>query len=182
MLDLQVVKKTPVEVSFDASSSSDSDGSIVSYSWNFGDGSTGTGKTVSNTYDSTGDYQVKLTVTDGRGLMDSESMTVSVKAISKSNQRPSAKFSCSPQEGSVNVRCDASNSNDPDGTVVEYNWWIVNDCGSETAEFPKSGEKIFFSSNLVFSCLPYTANVKLTVKDDDGATAAKSKSYPGITK
>ncbi|MEU8345383.1 PKD domain-containing protein [Actinomadura meyerae] len=52
---------------FDGSGSADSDGSVASYAWDFGDGHTGTGATPSHTYESAGSYNVKLTVTDDQG-------------------------------------------------------------------------------------------------------------------
>jgi hypothetical protein len=54
---------------FDASASTDSDGSIVSYEWYFGDGNSATGVTTSHTYTSDGSYQVRLTVTDNEGAV-----------------------------------------------------------------------------------------------------------------
>ena len=51
---------------FDASGSTDN-GSIADYAWNFGDGSTGSGVTVSHTYTAAGTYQVRLVVTDDGG-------------------------------------------------------------------------------------------------------------------
>lgn len=51
-------------VSFDASASSDPDGSIASYAWDFGDGNTGSGQTVTHTYAADDNYTVTLTVTD----------------------------------------------------------------------------------------------------------------------
>ena len=58
---------TPLLVTFDASTSSDSDGSIASYVWTFGDGSTATGKTVTHTYTAAATYSAKLEVTDNQG-------------------------------------------------------------------------------------------------------------------
>ena len=52
---------------FDGTGSTDTDGEIVSYSWNFGDGATGTGATTSHVYGASGSYTVTLTVTDDAG-------------------------------------------------------------------------------------------------------------------
>jgi subtilisin family serine protease len=66
--------------SFNGSGSSDSDGTIASYSWNFGDGTTGSGATVSKTYGSGGTYNVTLTVTDDDGATGSTSQSVTVSS------------------------------------------------------------------------------------------------------
>jgi PKD repeat protein len=66
--------------SFNASSSTDSDGSIVSYAWNFGDGTSGSGVSPSRTYGAAGTYTVTLTVTDNGGLTDSQTQSVTVSA------------------------------------------------------------------------------------------------------
>ena len=68
----------PLEVSFDALNSSDSDGTIVSYAWDFKDGSTGNGVTINHTFSSIGNYNVKLTVTDDKGSTDSTTKTIIV--------------------------------------------------------------------------------------------------------
>jgi len=52
---------------FDGSMSSDADGDTLGYSWNFGDGSTGSGAKVTHAYAKKGDYKVTLTVDDGSG-------------------------------------------------------------------------------------------------------------------
>ena len=60
-------------IQFDGSGSYDPDGSIVSYSWDFGDGSSGTGVSPTHSYSAPGTYTVELTVTDNYGLTDSDS-------------------------------------------------------------------------------------------------------------
>jgi len=69
--------EVPLVVSFDASGSVDRDGSIASYEWEFGDGESGSGVTVDHTFDGSGIYNVKLTVTDMVGNENSETETVS---------------------------------------------------------------------------------------------------------
>lgn len=70
------------DVTFDASESHDPDGSIVSYEWDFGDGSkeTTTSPTIQHSYSSAGTYTVTLTVTDNGGLTHSTSVQVEVTA------------------------------------------------------------------------------------------------------
>ncbi len=66
-------------IDFDGSGSDDPDGSIVSYDWDFGDGTFGTGVAPSHTYAAAGSYDVSLTVTDDRGATDRVAQTVVVQ-------------------------------------------------------------------------------------------------------
>jgi PKD repeat protein/RNA polymerase subunit RPABC4/transcription elongation factor Spt4 len=66
-------------VTFDATESIDSDGEIVTYSWDFGDGNSATGETVSHTYGTVGNYTVTLTVTDAAGNSDTVTITITVE-------------------------------------------------------------------------------------------------------
>ncbi len=68
----------PLLVQFDGSGSSDLDGSIVSYNWNFGDGSSGLGDISSHTYMAAGTYTAILTVTDNMGASDQDSVVITV--------------------------------------------------------------------------------------------------------
>ncbi|WP_319549397.1 FG-GAP-like repeat-containing protein [Desulfogranum marinum] len=67
----------PLEVHFDASAAYDPDGSIVSYAWNYGDG-TGSGLTSNHTYNTPGTYNVVLTVTDNDGSTNTANQTIMV--------------------------------------------------------------------------------------------------------
>ncbi len=73
---------TDLACSFNGNGSSDSDGSITSYAWNFGDGTTGSGVTVNKTYASGGTFTVTLTVTDNEGATGSQAQNVTVTAPS----------------------------------------------------------------------------------------------------
>ena len=68
---------TGLTCSFDGSGSSDPDGTITSYAWNFGDGTTGSGSTVSHAY-TAGTYTITLIVTDNGGAAGAQSKSVTV--------------------------------------------------------------------------------------------------------
>ncbi|MGB6382393.1 MAG: PKD domain-containing protein, partial [Syntrophobacteria bacterium] len=114
----------PLSVSFNDSGSNDPDGSIVSYSWNFGDGTSGTGVTAGHTYNNSGNYTVSLTVTDDNGATDSASTVIQVTTAPVPNQAPTASFTATPTSGDapLPVSFNASASSDPDGTIVSYSW------------------------------------------------------------
>jgi PKD repeat protein len=138
---------------FDASTSNDSDGSIASWAWDFGDGTTGTGATASHTYATGGTFAVVLTVTDNEGATGT--VTHSVVAVAP-NQAPTAAFSTSA--ANLVASFDASNSSDPDGTVASYNW----DFGDGSTGTGKTPSHTYGAAGSFV--------VALTVTDDRGAT------------
>ena len=73
---------TGLTCSFNGTPSSDTDGSIASYAWDFGDGMSGAGPTPSHAYSTAGTYNVALIVTDNGGLTSQTSHTASVSAPS----------------------------------------------------------------------------------------------------
>ena len=75
----------PITIQFDGSNSIDPNGSITSYNWEFGDGTTSTAVNPSHTYSDLGRYRVSLTVQDNEGLTSSVSTTVLVDEITGPN-------------------------------------------------------------------------------------------------
>ena len=69
-----------LELSVDGRSSSDADGSVVSYAWSFGDGGSASGATASHDYATAGTYTVTLTVTDDDGATHAASKQLTVTA------------------------------------------------------------------------------------------------------
>lgn len=67
-----------LQVALDAAASSDPDGTIASYAWDFGDGTTGTGVSASRSYAAAGRYAVALTVTDDGGAVATTTQAVTV--------------------------------------------------------------------------------------------------------
>lgn len=67
------------EISFDGSASTDADGTVETYSWNFGDGNTGDGAQVTHVYANTGSFNVTLTVTDDDGDTGVDTLVVNVQ-------------------------------------------------------------------------------------------------------
>ncbi len=60
---------TGLVCSFDATASSDADGAVTSYDWDYGDGATGMSVTASHAYQTAGNYTVQLSVTDDKGAI-----------------------------------------------------------------------------------------------------------------
>lgn len=120
----------PLTVEFDASRSADPNGEIVKYKWDFGDGTSENGMFATHTYNSAGTFIATLTVRDKCGKRDTD--TVKIEATS-TNATPVAEFTYSPIDPGVGqtVSFDASDSYDPDGEIISYNW-DFGDGGSGT--------------------------------------------------
>ncbi|CAN5247103.1 PKD domain-containing protein [soil metagenome] len=137
------------------STSVDTDGTLVSLDWDFGDGDTSTDTNPSHAFDAPGSYDVKLTVTDDRGGSDTITKQV---VISGPNVAPTAAFTFTVDDLTANV--DAGTSTDPDGTVDSYAW----DFGDSTPTVTTQTASHTYAA-------PGSYDVKLTVKDNDNATS-----------
>lgn len=110
---------THLSAALDATGSTDSDGTVQTYAWNFGDTTTGSGATTSHLYANPGTYTVTLTVTDDDGATDVIAKPVTVTAPPP-NQLPTASFTATPSN--LQVTFDGSASSDPDGQITGYAW------------------------------------------------------------
>ena len=108
----------PLTVTFDGSASTDSDGSITSYAWNFGDGATGTGPAASHTYNNAGSYTATLTVTDNGGANGSTGIAISAAADANTINAPS-KLSASGSHAGVVALTWSDNSTNETGFYIE---------------------------------------------------------------
>ena len=165
----------PFDVVF-TGTGSDSDGTVVSYEWTFGDGVSSpfvlyertfgdgvssTSQNLTHIYNSPGTYTATLTVTDDDGATGSDSVVITV--TESANKPPVAGASASPESGTApfDVVFTGTGS-DSDGTVVSYEW-TFGDGASSTSQNP---------THIYNSPGTYTAT--LTVTDDDGATGSDS--------
>lgn len=119
---------TGLDCSF-SDSSSDSDGTISAWNWDFGDGSASTAQNPAHSYAAGGSYSVTLKVTDNDGLTASVIKNLSVSAP---NTAPSADFSTS----CTDLDCRFSDlSSDSDGSVTSWSW-NFGDGSTSTAQNP----------------------------------------------
>jgi PKD repeat protein len=139
--------------------STDADGSISSWHWNFGDGGTSTQQNPIHTYAAEGSYSVTLTVTDNEGAQDTYDQVITVDG-STTNIPPTASFNFSPSELTVSF---TDTSVDSDGSIISWSW-NFGDGNSSVAQNP---------THTYSAEGEYTVN--LTVTDDDGATASTSR-------
>ncbi|MEN2736308.1 PKD domain-containing protein [Microbacterium sp. X-17] len=145
-------------LSVDGSTSSDPDGTIASYAWNFGDGATATGATASHTYAAAGTYTVTLVVTDNQSATGTTSQQVTV---AKANVAPTAAFTSSATGLAVSV--DGSTSSDPDGTIASYAW----DFGDGATAAGATASHTYAAAG--------TYTITLVVTDNQSATGTTAK-------
>ena len=148
-------------VDFSAAASSDDDGSIVSYAWDFGDGNVDSGVSASHVFEAEGSYTTKVTVTDNEGATASATTSISVSAPGiPANIPPVAEISSSAMADTpFGVQFDAGKSSDDDGSIVSYAW----DFGDGTTASGKNSDHLYTGyGNYV---------VTLEVTDNGGATA-----------
>ena len=151
-------------VVFNASASSDSESSVSSYHWDFGDGTTNTGEVVSHVFDNPGTFSVTLNVTDAAGNYNAASQSVKVNDVTPPNaafnfsyEQDGEVFEFSSLEG-VPTKFDAGLSTDNSDDALTYNW----EFGDGNTSEGKVVEHTFSAA------MDEGYDVKLTVTDSSG--------------
>jgi methanogen extracellular protein (TIGR04279 family) len=151
-------------VTFSGAGSYDTDGTIIGYFWNFGDGSTGVGASASHTYTTPGTYTVTLRVTDNNSAEGTATSTIVVNA----NHAPTCTISTS--DGKINEAISFSGAGmDIDGTIASYSWNFGDGSSGSGA------------STAHTYTVEGTYTVTLTVTDNKGKTGTATASvrvYP----
>jgi PKD repeat protein len=147
------------QMTFVGSGSYDTDGNIVRYEWNFGDGRVGEGVTAAHTYTYAGIFTVTLIVTDDKGLVDSDSTYAGISSPQAPNIPPIANaggvYTCFVND---TVSLNGLSSRDLDGSISDYRWSFDN------------GQ--YSSGSIVSHVFTHVgaSTVILTVTDNQGAT------------
>ena len=137
----------------------DTDGSIVSWSWNFGDGSSSTEQNPTHQYSSSGGYRITLTVTDNEGKTDTEWLYKYIYPNSPPRAQAGGPYNGRPD---ALVTMDGSGSYDSDGSIVGYRWDFNNDWVYDT-DWSISPTVTYSYTSMGYHI------VRLQVKDDDGS-------------
>ncbi|EGV31925.1 PKD domain containing protein [Thiorhodococcus drewsii AZ1] len=145
---------------FDASASSDPDGALVEYRWDFGDGGTASGVNVEHAYAAPGRYSVRLDIRDDSGTGSATASTAFEVVV---NAPPLADAGEDVWVTASEVRFDASGSSDADGHIIAYDW----DFGDGTQGVGPTPVHVYAVAG--------TYAVRLTVTDDSGTPSASSQ-------
>lgn len=138
-------------VLFDGSGSSDADGRIENYLWDFGDGASGTGVRPEHTYTQEGTYTITLTVRDNDGLTDTDTTQINVE-----DSEPTAAFSADPGWGEAPLKVQFTDTSISYDGVTQWRWDFGD--GKQSTE-----------SDVTYTySVPGTYSVTLTVEESDG--------------
>jgi len=142
-------------VTFDAGETTDNTADMLTYSWDFGDGTKGEGKTASKIYQKGGTYKVKLNVNDNAGTACSSGEVFKTITVNSAPVADAGKDidMCLTVDRDLKINFDGGKSYDPDGNALSYEWGFGD---GQTA----SGKSV----SHVFS-KPGIYTVSLTVND-----------------
>jgi PKD repeat protein len=111
-------------VTFDGSASEDTDGNLIAYEWDFGDGGRAKGVAPIHTFWEPGEYLVTLLVRDNSGLDNATAVDEAAVSVARPDNIPPVADAGEPRSAEVGepIIFDASGSHDPDGAILTYAW------------------------------------------------------------
>lgn len=157
------------DIAFDGSNSTDDNG-ISLFEWDFDDGETDTGETISHRFDASGTYQVTLTVTDTNDVTDTD--TINVTIVQSGNYPPTKPTITGSTSGQKNINYEfivQSTDNDKDTIKYHINW---DDGTEETTEFYEQNTPVTLNHTWTTA-----GRYTITVTADDNNTTSESKEY-----
>jgi PKD repeat protein len=149
-----------IEITFGGSNSSDADGTIESYAWDFGDGTTGTGINPPHTYAQNGTYTVTLNVTDDSGAANTTTTTATI-----ADTNPEANFTAANRIGMEPLSVVFTNTSISYDGITKWEWDFDND---GTVDSREENPTYKYTEEGVYTVL-------LTVFEEDGDTATMKK-------
>ena len=149
------------EILFDGSNSTDPDGEIISYFWDFGDDTNSTGIIADHTYKKDGTYPVILTVTDDQGASSSNITFAVIVYVNRPPTTPNIKVVNSTDK---NEKTLTAVSSDPDDDDICYHFDWGDGFNTTTPYF--SNGTVVSSSHIWFN--PGTYVVKIHAIDIHG--------------
>src|SRR5437867_3203575 len=172
----------PLTVTFSSAGSSDPDGTIQTYYWDFNDGTNSSLANPSHTYNIAGTYTATLVVTDNQGLSSSKTVAITVIAA---NQAPVARAAATPASGvaPLLVSFSSAGSSDPDGSIQSYSW-AFGDTTTSTSPNPSHtySTKGNYTATLVVTdnggLISPAATVAITVSAPNQAPVARATASP----
>ena len=175
-----IAGNAPLAVSFDGRTSSDPNGAIAAYLWDFGDGETAEGATVTHRYEEAGTYIVNLVVTDNLGAPAQETTVIQVAKAGTFPDELTAAFDVNATTIVAPLRLwvDPSGSGAPSGDrIVRYTW----DFGDGSATVETTAPEIL-THRYVTDQASQARVVVLTVEDDNGKTHAASQTITVVNR
>jgi len=183
---------TGENLTFDASASTSAAGDL-SYEWDFGDGTNATGVTPTHSYDTAGEYEVTLTVTDGDNTSNTANRTVTVNSsievagtFQQFDGNPAANDTVAVFTDSQSTRIESTNATGafsillPERTDpfdIQYYQGDIERSSIDKNAFPKDGNVDIYATEVAGDedtdlgtvQLPQGFNVNVSVVDESGA-------------